>query len=98
MIAWLALIALVAAEVVALRWWLNKEYYPVFFNPWAALIYCAVLVADFAVMWLVAAIFAPGETAWPQLLVLLGVGAFIVTLLYIFFFRWIVRQDLSDPE
>jgi hypothetical protein len=98
MIPFILLVLLLGAQIAGLRWWLTKEYYPLFFNNWAALLYAAVLMVDFFLVWLAAAIFAGSGTGWPQLLAFIGVFLFIVTLLYSLFLQWIIRQDLSDPK
>ena len=56
--AWLVLLLLIIAEVVGIRWWLRKEFYPAFFNGWAVLIYCSTLAADFIVAWLISMLYA----------------------------------------
>ena len=98
MIAWLILVVLIVGEVVVLRWWLNKEYYPVMFNAWAALIYCGVLLLDIVLAWAAARILTPAEAGGLELLIFIGAFVLFVTLLYTLFLRWIVRQDLEEPK
>lgn len=93
---WLALLLLIAAEVVGIGWWLRKEYYRVMFNGWAALIYSGILAADFIVAWLVSMLDTPGGTFGTSALVAFGLALVVVVLLLTLFFRWVVRHDIHD--
>jgi hypothetical protein len=94
--AWLVLLLLIIAEVVGIRWWLRKEFYPAFFNGWAVLIYCSILAADFIVAWLVSMLYVPGGTEGTAWLAVLGLALVVVVALMTFFFRWVVRHDMTD--
>lgn len=96
MLAWLVLLGLVVGEVVAVRWWLHKEFYPVFFNGWAMLIYCAVLEVDFVAAWLASMLEKAGGTFGTTLLVILGLGLIVIVFLGNLFFRWVVAHDMTD--
>ena len=96
MLAWLVLVFLIAAEVAALVWWLRREYYPVMFNSWAVLIYTSVLAADIAVAWLVSYLLVPGGSEVLRWLALLAALIVVIVALLTAFFRWIVRQNLTD--
>jgi hypothetical protein len=98
MMAWLILLSLIVAEIVALRWWLKKEYYPVIFNSWAPLIYSAVFVGDIVLGWVVARLLVPDAAGGFELMLFIGAFVFVVTLLYTLFLMWIVRQDLGEPK
>ena len=98
MIAWLFLLVKIVGEAIALRWWLNKEYYPFFFNAWAPLIYSGVLLLDFGLAWVVARVFAPADAGGLELLMFIGAFVFVITILYTIFFQWIVRQDMEEPK
>ncbi len=97
MLAWLALLALLVGEIIALRWWLNREYYPVLFNGWAVTLYAAAFAADTLLVWLASFLFEPGGHNGIFTLVILGVVAVIVLSVFTLFFRWIVSQDLPEP-
>ncbi len=97
MLAWIFVLVVIVAEVLALRWWLSKEYYPFFFNAWAALLYTAVLAVDLVLGWALAQ-YGFGDSAGLDVMAFLGLGLLVVTILLTFFFRWVVRQDLTDPE
>lgn len=98
MIAWVVLLLLLVAEIAGLTWWLRKEYYRVFFNGNAALIYSAVLAADFIITWLVSFLVKPGGTLGTAVLALVGVLLVIVVALSGAFLRWVVRTDMNDPK
>ena len=93
---WLLYLLLVAVEAGALAWWLRKEFYPLFFSGWAALIYSAVLAADGILVWLVSMISRPGGTLGTQFLAVLGIILVVVTYLMTVFFRWVVKHDMND--
>ncbi|HYO49344.1 MAG TPA: hypothetical protein VEW94_05785 [Chloroflexia bacterium] len=97
MFAWLVLILLIAAEVAGVVWWLRKEYIPIFFNSWAALIYSAVLALDFVAAWLISTLDTPGGTPGLTLLMVLSLFLVVVVALMTLFMRWIVRQDMLEP-
>ena len=96
MIAWLTLLALIVVEAVAIRWWLARKLYPVFFNGWAATLYSLLLAADIAVAWLVSMIYEPGGTSGLQVMLVVGIGLVVVILLATLFFRWAVRLEMTD--
>ena len=97
MIGWLILLALLVGQIFALRWWLNREYYPVLFNGWAVLAYSALLAADSVVAMLLN-FFIDGRASGLDILVVLSVVAVVLVALFTLFFRWIVRQDLPDTS
>lgn len=96
MIAWLVLLVLLAGEIAGLVWWLRHEFYPFFFNGFAALIYSAVLALDFVLTWLVSFLVQPGGTTGTQLLAIAGVALFVIVAFFTFFFRWVVNSDMTD--
>lgn len=96
MIAWIALLVLLAVEVAGLVWWLRKEYLPFIFHGKAPLIYSAVLAADFAVAWLVSMLDTPGGTPGTALLAVIGLIQFVIVVVLTLFVQWIVRSDLTD--
>ena|SRR5438132_1111358 len=96
MLAWLVLLILLIAEVGGLAWWLRTQFYPVFFNGWATLIYSGVLEADFILTWLVSMLEKPGGTFGTALLAALGVALVIIVFLGTVFFRWVVSHDMTD--
>jgi hypothetical protein len=96
MLAWVALIALVVLEAIAIRYWTMSQLYPFFFNDWAPLLYSVLLAVDIVIAWLVSMLYAPGGTPGMQLMVVLGVGLVIVVLLVTLFLRWVVRFDMTD--
>ena len=96
MLAWLTLLALIVIEAVAIRWWLARELYPVFFNGWAATLYSLLLAVDIAVAWLVSMTYEPGGTAGLQIMLTIGIGLVIIILLATLFFRWAVRLEMTD--
>ena len=96
MLAWLTLLALIVVEAVAIRWWLARELYPVFFNGWAATLYSLLLAVDIAVAWLVSMTYEPGGTNGLQIMLAIGIGLVIVVLLGTLFFRWAVRLEMTD--
>ena len=96
MIAWIVLLVLVAAEVIGIRWWLRKEFYPVMFNGWAALIYSAILAADFVIAWLVSWVETPGGSTGTAFLAVIGLVLVVIVFLMTLFLRWVVRSDMTD--
>jgi hypothetical protein len=96
MLAWLVLLLLAAAEAGGIIWWLRREYYPVLFNGWAALIYVGIFAADCMVAWLISALGTPGGTAGLSLLTVVALLAVVVAFLLTLFFRWVVRHDMTD--
>jgi hypothetical protein len=98
MFAWLFLLVLLAVEVLVLRWWLRREFYPVFFNGWAALLYGVVLAVDFILTWLVSTLFTPGGTMGTAALAIVGGCLVVVVFLGTLFFRWVIRIDLNEPS
>lgn len=96
MIAWVVLFLLIAVEVAGLTWWLRKEFYRVFFNGNAPIIYSGVLALDFIATWLVSFFVQPGGTLGTALLALLGVLLVLVVVLFTVFLRWVVRTDIND--
>ena len=98
MLAWLLLVILIVAQVLAFRWWLTKEYYPVMFNTWAPVIYSGLLLLDFVLAWLVARLVVPTEAGGLELFIAIGVFVLVVTVLYTIFLQWIIRQDMGEPK
>ncbi len=96
MLAWLVLLILLIAEIGGLNWWLRTQFYPVFFNGWATLIYSGVLAADAIVAWLVSTFSTPGGTSGTALLAILGLALVVIVFLGTLFFRWVVAQDMTD--
>lgn len=96
MLAWLILLLLLVIEAVALRWWLTKELYRVFFNDWAMFLYSVVFAVDVIIAWLVSTSYAPGGTPGIQLLAILATIFSIIVLLGTLFLRWVVRLDMTD--
>ncbi len=96
MVAWIVLLVLIAAEVLALRWWLTKNLYRAFSNEWAATLYALVLEVDIAIAWVVSMMYEPGGTGGMQLMLVLGGGLLVITLLGTLFLRWVVRLDMTD--
>jgi hypothetical protein len=95
--ACLLLLALITFEVIAVRWWLRREWLPPLFNGWAVLIYTALLAVDFTLVWLISIPFSTtgdAEFRW-----LPAVGIIMVVLVFVFtlFFKWVVRQDIIEP-
>lgn len=97
MFAWLALLALLVGEIIALRWWLNREYYPVLFNGWAVTLYALAFTATASLVWVVSLLFEPGGHGGMLTLMILGILAVAICVAFTFFFRWVARQDLPDP-
>lgn len=97
MFAWLALLALLVGEIIALRWWLNREYYPVLFNGWAVTLYAVAFAADALLVWLVSFMFEPGGHSGMLTLMVLGIVAVVICMAFTLFFRWVARQDLPEP-
>jgi|GEM_PF-4871138 len=98
MLPWIVLIALIVAQVVGFTLWLRREYYPVFFSPWAALIYSLILAANCVIAWLVSMLETPGGTVGIAWLAVCGVSLPVITALFTLFFRWAVSQNLNEPE
>lgn len=96
MLAWILLLVLIAAEAGGFTWWLRKEYFPVFFNGWAALIYSAILAVDFIIAWLVSTLLQPGGSTALAVLSIIGVALVVVVLGMTLFFRWLVGHDMTD--
>lgn len=96
MVAWLVLLGLIVVEAVALWWWLSRNYYRAFFSEWAAFLYTLLLVVDIAIAWFVSMSFEPGGTGGMQLLLVIGVGLSIITLLVTLFLHWVVRLEMTD--
>src|SRR6476620_6195015 len=96
MLAWLFLLLLIVAEIFAVRWWLNREYYPVFFSGWAALYYSIIFCVDCLLAWGVSALSTPGGSIGMQLMALIGGAAVVVTFLMTKFFKWVVAHDMTD--
>lgn len=96
MLPWIVLLVLTGAEVALLRWWLRRQYYPLFFNGWAAFLYSLVLAGDLLAAWLVSNLYVPGGTTGLSLLTLLGVLLAVVVGLGTLFFRWVVRLEMTD--
>src|SRR5690242_5666380 len=96
MIAWIVLLLLVAGEAGGFTWWIRKEYNPVFFNGWAALLYSALLAVDFVAAWGVSHLFMPGGSVALAWLSVLGVVLVVIVLVMTFVFRWILSNDITD--
>src|SRR6187397_1515759 len=96
MLAWLFLLALIVAELFVIRWWLNREFYPVFFSGWAATYYCIIFAADCVLAWLASMYYRPGGTIGMQIMLLVGLSSVLVTYLLTIFFRWVVKHDMTD--
>ena len=97
MYACLVLLLLIAIEVIAIRWWLRREWLPLLFNGWAVLVYTALLAVDFTLVWLISIPLSPnGESEYRWLPV---VGVVMVALVFLFtlFFRWVISQDIIEP-
>jgi hypothetical protein len=99
MIAWIVLLILIAGEAGGFTWWIRKEYNPVLFSGWAALIYSALLAVDFIAAWGVSRLVMPGGSVALAWLSVLGVVLVLVVLVMTFVFRWILSNDITDiPE
>lgn len=96
MLAWLFLLALLVAEALALRWWLNREYYPLLFNAWAVCLYVSVFAVDALLAWLFSFLLQPGGDEGLLTLAIVSIAATVIAALFTIFFRWIIRQDLPD--
>jgi len=96
MLAWLLLLVLIAGEVGGITWYLRKEYYPVFFNGWAVLIYSALLAVDLLIAWAVSTLLQPGGSVVLSWFAVLGVALLVVVFAMTLFFRWLVRTDWTD--
>ncbi len=97
MYACLVLLLLIAFEVIAIRWWLQREWLPPLFNSWAVLIYTTLLALDFVLVWLITIPFSPegvSEFAW---LPALGMAVVSLVFLVTLFFRWVIKQDIMAP-
>ncbi|MBF6613672.1 MAG: hypothetical protein IVW55_11150 [Chloroflexi bacterium] len=97
MFVWLFLLLLIGAEVAAISRWLRREFYPIFFNDWAAFLYSALMAVDFSAAWLISIFFTPGGTFGTALLAILAVILMILVLLGTLFLRWVVHLDMTDP-
>ena len=96
MISWLFLLVLIVAQVLAIRWWLNKEYYPVIFNGWAVALYTTVVLADVLLAWLFSVLVVPSESGGLQILTFLAIAALLIVVFFTFFVRWVIRQDIFE--
>ncbi|HKP55010.1 MAG TPA: hypothetical protein VJ183_20445 [Chloroflexia bacterium] len=96
MLAWLALLIIVVAEIFVLRWWLNREYYPVLFNGWAVLLYTTAFAVDAVIVWLLTLVLEPGGNLGLQIIAILSIIAVALVAFFTIFLRWILRQDLED--
>jgi hypothetical protein len=96
MYAWLLILVLTVAEFVAIRWWLNRQVYPFFFNDWAPFLYTALVTINVAIGWLVSTVYEPGGTGGLQLMLVIMGALTIVVLLGTLFLRWVVRLDMTD--
>ncbi len=94
---WLFLLLLVTAEVFGFRWWLHKEYYPLMFNQWAALIYSALITVDMIATWLVSLLTVHGGSLLAMWLAIFSVAVPMVVLILRFFLGWILKGELKDP-
>ncbi len=97
MYACLVLLALIVIEVIAIRWWLQREWLPPLFNGWAVLIYSVLLALDFVLVWLVTIPFSPGGASEFMWLPVLGVAFVLLVFLFTLLFRWVVKQDIIEP-
>ena len=97
MYACLLLLALIAIEVVGIRWWLRREWLPTIFNGWAVLLYSAIFALDLVLVWLISIPFSPSGESDLWWLPLLGIVFVTLVLLFTLFFRWVLRQDSIDP-
>ena len=96
MYAWLLIVALTVGEFVAIRWWLNRQIYPFFFNDWAPFLYTALVTINVAIGWLVSTAYEPGGTGGLQLMLVIMCALTIVVLLGTLFLKWVVRFDMTD--
>jgi hypothetical protein len=96
MLAWIVLLGLIVVEVVAIRWWLSANYYQLFFNEWAAVLYSALLAFDIAVAWLISMSYELEGTGGLQLLLVVGSCLWILVVLGTLFLRWVVRLEITD--
>jgi hypothetical protein len=94
--AWLVLLVLLALDGGLLWWWLRRQFLPLFFSGWAALLYVAVIAADFWLAWLVSVFTNPPGSGPLFALALVGAGAVLVTFLMTLFFRWVISHDMTD--
>ncbi len=97
MYACLFLLTLIAVEVIAIRWWLRREWIPPIFNGWAVLIYSALFALDLVLVWLISIPFSPGGVSDLGWLPVLGIVIVSLVFLFTLFFRWVIRQDTIDP-
>src|SRR5690242_9592387 len=96
MLAWIVLLLLLAGEVGGFTWWIRKEYNPVFFNGWAALLYSGLLAVDFIVAWGISNLVTPGGSVALAWFSVFGVALVLVVLVMTFLFRWILSNDITD--
>lgn len=96
MLAWIILLLLVVVEVIALKWWLASQIYPLFFNDWAAFLYSAAIAVDIIIAWLVSMLYQEGGTPGLQLMVVIGVALAVIVGLGTLFLRWVVHLDMTD--
>src|SRR5687767_1936128 len=97
MYACLLLLVLVAAEAIAIRWWLRREWLPFIFNDWAVLIYSALFALDLVLIWLASLPFSASGVSELGWLPILGIAIIVVVFLFTLFFRWVLRQDSIEP-
>jgi hypothetical protein len=96
MIAWILILVLTAADFAVIRWWLNRQIYPFYFNDWAAFLYAALITTNVAIGWFVSSLYEPGGTAGLQLVLVITAALTIVILLGTLFLRWVVHLDMTD--
>ena len=96
MIAWILIVVLTVAEFAAIRWWLNRQIYPFFFNDWATFLYASLITINVAIGWFVSSLYEPGGTPGLQLMLVITGALTIVVLLGTLFLRWVVRLDMTD--
>jgi hypothetical protein len=95
---WLALLALVIIEIVALVLWLRREYYPVIFNPWAVLLYTIAFTLDVLAIWLLSMLFEAGGSAGVLTLLIVSIIAAVLVSAATLFLRWVIRQELPEIQ
>jgi hypothetical protein len=96
MLAWIVLLLLLAGEVGGFTWWIRKEYNPVFFNGWAALIYSALLAADFVIAWFISTLLTSGGSGALSWISVFGVVLVAIVFVMTLVFRWILSNDITD--
>ena len=96
MLAWIALLFLVVAEAIGLKWWTSTQFRPLFFNDWAAFLYSALLIIDIIISSFISTLYAPGGTPGLDLMLVLSIGLCIIVGLATLFFRWVIRFDMTD--